>query len=125
MEERDKRNVLLICRIVLTNFQKPPRLCKSLLNGDHSKSNHFFYNNIRLHKSAFQLTAFGAKGITEGPFMPTNKVQSQGQISPKSKRNCIVFDKDTNDVSRAQLVLFMRQRFLFVLFSKVDYKYFC
>lgn len=53
--------------------QKSLKLSKFLLNGDHPQCKEFL-NNISTFNSAFQMTSFGAKQITEGPFMPTLNV---------------------------------------------------
>lgn len=63
-------------KINLPSFEDPPEPLKSLLLGEHLQSKQFL-DNIRTYNSAFQMTSFGAKQISEGPFMPTFKVQSQ------------------------------------------------
>ncbi|CAH2098232.1 unnamed protein product [Euphydryas editha] len=63
-------------KVVVQNFQDPPNIIKTLINGNHPQSKHFL-NNIRSYNSAFQMTSFGAKQITEAPFKPTFKVQGQ------------------------------------------------
>lgn len=70
-------------------LQNPPEMLKKLLNGDHPQSKHFL-DNIRSYNNAFQMTSFGAKQVTEGPFMPTFKVQGQvyhliGSLLPENE----------------------------------------
>ncbi|XP_045511060.1 uncharacterized protein LOC123705982 [Colias croceus] len=76
-------------KVLIENFHDPPDIMKALLNGEHPQSKHFL-DNSRLYNSAFQMTSFGAKQITEGPFMPTFKVQGQvyhliGSLLPQNE----------------------------------------
>lgn len=89
-------------KIVLPNFQDPPHLLKSLLNGDHPQSKHFL-DNIHLYNCVFQMTSFGAKQITEGPFMPTFKVQGQvyhliGSLLPENEPKFILYPITRNSL---------------------------
>ncbi|GBP82283.1 hypothetical protein EVAR_86637_1 [Eumeta japonica] len=76
-------------KVLIENFHELPDFIKALLNGEHPQSKHFL-DNIRSYNSAFQMTSFGAKQITEGPFMPTFKVQGQvyhliGSLLPQNE----------------------------------------
>lgn len=70
-------------------FEDPPEPLKSLLLGEHTHSKHFL-DNIRAFNNAFQMTSFGAQQISEGPFMPTFKIQGQvyhliGSLLPENQ----------------------------------------
>ena len=76
-------------KVRIENFHEPPDIIKALLSGEHPQSKHFL-DNVRSYNSAFQMTSFGAKQITEGPFMPTFKVQGQvyhliGSLLPQNE----------------------------------------
>lgn len=61
--------------------QDPPHLVKSLLNGGHPQSKHFL-DNIRLYNSAFQMTSFGVKQITNGRTVHANLQSARSSLSP-------------------------------------------
>ncbi|KAL0860565.1 hypothetical protein ABMA27_009936 [Loxostege sticticalis] len=63
-------------KVRLEPFLQPQQPLKSLLYGDHPESRHFL-KSIRAYNSAFQMTSFGAKQVSEPGFMPTFKVQGQ------------------------------------------------
>ncbi|XP_063215615.1 uncharacterized protein LOC134527152 [Bacillus rossius redtenbacheri] len=70
-------------------FNNPSEILKALLNGDHPQSRHFL-ENVRAFNSAFQMTSFGVKQISEGNFMPTFKIQGQvchliGSLLPENE----------------------------------------
>ena len=79
-------------KVQLATFQEPPQSLKNLLTGSTSDSKHFL-QHIQKYNSAFQMTSFGAKFVTQGGFMPTFKVQGQvyhriGSLLPEDNENC-------------------------------------
>ena len=78
-------------KVQLATFQEPPQPLKNLLTGSTSDSKHFL-QHIQKYNSAFQMTSFGAKFVTQGGFMPTFKVQGQvyhriGSLLPEENEN--------------------------------------
>ena len=79
-------------KVQLATFQEPPQPLKNLLTGSTFDSKHFL-QHIQKYNSAFQMTSFGAKFVTQGGFMPTFKVQGQvyhriGSLLPEENENC-------------------------------------
>ena len=78
-------------KVQLATFQEPPQPLKNLLTGSTSDSKHFL-QHIQKYNSAFQMTSFGAKFVTQGVFIPTFKVQGQvyhrnGSLLPEENEN--------------------------------------
>ncbi|KAL0882000.1 hypothetical protein ABMA27_001749 [Loxostege sticticalis] len=71
-------------KVRLEPFLQPQQPLKSLLYGDHPESRHFL-KSIRAYNSAFQMTSFGAKQVSEPGFMPTFKVQGQEQANVRQQ----------------------------------------
>ena len=79
-------------KVQLATFQEPPQPLKNLLTGSTSDSKHFL-QHIQKYNSAFQMTSFGAKFVTQRGFMPTFKVQGQvyhriGSLLPEENESC-------------------------------------